>query len=124
MEKDKIESYRDLLVWQRSMELVIALYKLTTSYPKEELYGLTSQSRRCAVSIPSNIAEGTRRGSRKDYRQFLLIAYGSGSELETQLEIARRLDYGTIGDIKNVLSFLEEVMKMLNALIRKLQTTN
>lgn len=124
MEKDKIESYRDLLVWQRSMELVIALYKLTTSYPKEELYGLTSQSRRCAVSIPSNIAEGTRRGSRKDYRQFLLIAYGSGSELETQLEIARRLDYGTIGDIKNVLSILEEVMKMLNALIRKLQTTN
>jgi len=82
-----LKSYKDLIVWQRSMELVIAVYFLTEKYPKSELYGLVSQMRRAAVSIPSNIAEGRRRGSKKEFRQFLIIAYSSGAELETQIEI-------------------------------------
>lgn len=89
----KIESYENLIVWQKSMDLVTAIYELTRQFPKEEVFGLTSQMRRAAVSIPSNIAEGSRRGSRKDFRNFLLIAYGSGAELETQIKIAKRLSY-------------------------------
>ena len=90
-DKNKINTYRDLIVWQKSMDLVVEIYKLTKNFPKSEIYGLTSQMKRCAVSIPSNIAEGRRRGSRKDYRHFLIIAYGSGAELETQIEIVKRL---------------------------------
>ena len=80
-----IHSYKNLLVWQRSMDLVVAIYGLTKKFPKEEIYGLTSQMRRASVSIPSNIAEGRFRGTRKDYLQFLRIAYSSGAELETQM---------------------------------------
>lgn len=110
----KIHSYKDLIVWQKSMELVTAIYKFTESFPRGELYGLVSQMRRCAVSIPSNIAEGRRRSTRKDYRQFLIIAYGSGAELETQLEISKRLGFGGEQDYKKVEELLEEVMRMLN----------
>jgi four helix bundle protein len=78
---DKINSYKDLIVWQRSIELVIALYELMEKYPKEEIYGLTNQSRRAAVSIPSNIAEGRYMSTKKDFSQFLRIAFGSGAEL-------------------------------------------
>ncbi len=80
---EKIVSYKDLIVWQRSMELVTAIYKLTETFPRAEVFGLTSQMRRAAVSIPSNIAEGRRQSSKRDFRQFLVIAFGSGSELET-----------------------------------------
>ena len=110
----KIESYENLIVWQKSMDLVITIYTLTGKFPKEEIYGLTSQMRRAAVSIPSNIAEGSRRGSRKDFRNFLLIAYGSGAELETQIKIAKQLSYGETWDYEKVDTLLGEVMRMLN----------
>lgn len=104
------------------MELVVEVYKLTDKYPKTEIYGLVSQSRRCCVSIPSNIAEGRKRGTRKDFRQFLIIAYASGSELETQIEIAKRLNYGKPENFIKVDSLLLELMKMLNAMIYKVQS--
>jgi four helix bundle protein len=85
--KNNLNSYKDLIVWQRAMELVVEIYKLTDKFPKEEIYGIISQMRRCAISIPSNIAEGRRRDGKKDFRRFLIIAYGSGAELETQIEI-------------------------------------
>lgn len=116
-----ITSYKDLIVWQRAMELVKAIYKLTENFPKSEIYGLTSQMRRAAVSIPSNIAEGKMRGTRKDYRHFLLNAYGSGAELETQIEIAKQLCFGRNVDFNESSELLEEVMKMLNALTKNLK---
>ena len=91
-----IYSYRDLIVWQKSVELVVAIYKLTEKFPSVEVYGLTSQMRRAVISIPSNIAEGRKRGTRKDFRPFLVVAYSSGAELETQLEIAKKLPFGKI----------------------------
>jgi len=102
------------------MELVVAVYGLTGNYPKEERYGLISQTRRCSVSIPSNIAEGRFRGSKKDFLQFLRIAYASGAELETQIELAKRLFENIELDFSVVDSLLEEVMKMLNVMIKKL----
>lgn len=116
----KIESYENLIVWQKAMDVVTLVYGVTKKFPKEEIYGLTSQMRRCAVSIPSNIAEGSRRSSRKDFRNFLLIAFGSGAELETQLKIAIRLSYGTPEDYTQCMTLLNEVMRMLNTLISKL----
>ncbi len=114
-----ISSYKDLIVWQRAVELVVEIYKLTEDFPKEEIYGLTAQMRRSAVSIPSNIAEGRFRGTKKDYSQFLRIAYGSGAELETQIEIAKRLPKTKDMDYLKAGSLLEETMKMLNVIIRK-----
>jgi len=100
-----INSYKDLIVWQKSMNLVVEVYKLTDNYPKTEIYGLTSQTRRSSVSIPSNIAEGRKRSSRKDYRQFLIIAYASGAELETQIEIAKRLSFGINLDFTKLINY-------------------
>lgn len=108
--------YRELTVWQKALDLVVIVYKFTGSFPAQEQYGLTSQMRRAAVSIPSNIAEGSRRRG-KDTRHFLLIAFASGSELETQLEISRRLTYGNISLLKETESLLGEVMRMLNKMI-------
>ena len=116
----RINSYRDLIVWQRSIEVVIAVYELTEKFPREEIYGLTSQMRRSAVSISSNIAEGRFRGTKKDYLQFLRISYSSGAELETQIEISKRLPKTKNLNYLKVDSLLEEVMKMLNVMIRKL----
>lgn len=121
-EKIKIYSYKDLVVWQKSVELVAVIYALTEKFPQAEIYGLTSQMRRAAVSIPSNIAEGRRRGSRKDFRQFLLVAYSSGAELETQLEITRRLPFGKNLDYSGANSLLLEVMKMLNKMLSTLKS--
>jgi len=120
MSSHTIHSYKDLIVWQRAIELVIAIYKLTDLFPKDEQYVLTSQMRRAAISIPSNIAEGRRRGSKPDYLRFLRIAYASGAELETQIEIARHLPMTKGHDYTSVNAPLEEVMKMLNVLIHKL----
>jgi four helix bundle protein len=103
------------------MLLVTEIYKITSLYPREELYGLVSQSRRCAVSIPSNIAEGRRRGTKKDFRQFLIIAFSSGAELETQLQIAKNLRYAILKDYEKAGTLLEEVMKMLNAMINNMK---
>ncbi len=100
MENNFLRSYRDLIVWQKAVELVIVVYELTEQFPKSEMYGLTSQMRRAAVSVPSNISEGRRRGSRKDFRNFILTAFGSGSELETQIEISKRLSFGKNLDYK------------------------
>ncbi len=111
-----IIAYRDLIVWQKSMDLVIEIYKLTENFPKTEQYGIISQMRRAAVSIPSNIAEGRRRGSKKEFKQFLVIAYGSGAELETQIEITKRLNYANIEKYRNIDLLLLEVMRMLNKL--------
>jgi four helix bundle protein len=117
-----IYSYKDLTVWKRAMELVIAMYELTESFPRSEQYGLTSQMRRAAVSIPSNIAEGRRRGHRKEFIQFLLNAYSSGAELETQIEIAKQLSETKELNYKKVESILEEVMKMLNTITKNLKS--
>lgn len=107
-------SYKDLIVWQKSVELSVLVYKLTAAFPASELYGLTSQVRRAAVSIPANIAEGRMRGSKAEFQRFLSIAYGSGAELETHLEIAKRLSFGKNMDFRAVDALLLEVMKMLN----------
>lgn len=109
------------MVWQKAMDLVVSAYQLTSSFPKEEMYGLTSQMRRASVSIPSNIAEGRRRGTRKDFRQFLLVAFGSGAELETQLEIASRLKYGAKDAQEKTTKLLDEVMRMLNVMTDRLE---
>lgn len=114
------ESYRNLVVWQKSVDLVVEVYRLTEKFPKEEIYGLTSQMRRASVSIPSNIAEGSRRGSKKDFKNFILIAYGSGSELETQIEISLRLGFIERSNCKVAVDLLDEVMRMLNTLSHRL----
>ncbi len=117
---NKIQSYKDLIVWQKSMNLVVEIYKLTEQYPKSELYTLVSHTRKTAISIPSNIADGKRRNTKKDYRQFLVRAYASGAELETQIEIAKRLPFGQNLNFIQADSLLDEVMRMLNTLIRNL----
>lgn len=121
-EKGSVYSYKDLIVWQKSMDLVVEVYALTEKFPKSEMYGLTSQMRRSSISIPSNIAEGRRRGSRKDYRHFLTIAYGSGAELETQVEIAQRLLFDKNSSCEKLDGLLLETMKMLNKMLSTLIT--
>jgi len=116
-----LRNHKDLTVWKRSFEMVIHLYKTTANFPKDELYGLTSQIRRAAVSIPSNIAEGAARSSRKEFIQFLYISLGSLSELETQILIAAELKYLVLDEL---LSTIEEIRKMLLGLIKKLKNTD
>lgn len=118
MTNKTIHSYKDLIVWQRAMELVVAVYELTAQFPPEEIYGLISQMKRSAISIPSNIAEGRCRSTKKDYLQFLRISYGSGAELETQVEIVKRLPRTRLLNHIKVETLLTEVMKMLNVMIR------
>lgn len=117
-----LKSYKELIVWQKSIELVKEVYKLTYEFPKSELYGLYSQMQRATVSIPSNIAEGYSRKNLKEYIQFLHIAYGSSAELETQLIIVKEL-YPKL-NCNPVELLLEEVRKMLNTIIRKLEDNN
>ncbi len=112
-----MNSFKELLVWQKSRELVSALYLTTNSLPESEKFGLTSQSRRAAVSIPSNIAEGYRRKNRKEYVYFLSISAGSAAELETQLILINDI-FKT--DVTNLLKTLDEIQKMLSSLINKL----
>ena len=113
-------TYRDLIVWQKSIDLVAAVYVLTASFPRAEIYGLISQMRKAAVSIPSNIAEGRRRGTKNDFLHFLRISYGSGAELETQIEIAKRLQFTKPLVSANAESLLNEVMRMLNIMLKKM----
>ena len=117
-----VVSYRDLIVWQKSMDLVERVYRMTRAFPREELYALTSQVRRAAVSVPSNIAEGQARRSTAEFLHFLSIAQGSRAEVETQTLIALRLGYVTHGEIEGILSLLDELSRMLHALEAKLQT--
>mgnify|MGYP001582939787 FL=1 len=116
-----INSYKELIVWQKSMQLVLSVYELTEKFPREEIFGLVSQMRRASVSIPSNIAEGRLRSYRKEYRQFLLNSFGSGGELETQIEIAKQLPKTKDLDYSKTCSLLDEVMRMLNSMINKLK---
>lgn len=117
-----MNSYRDLIVWQKSMALVAAIYQKSNSFPKEELYGLCSQLRRAAVSVPSNIAEGYGRGSTQDYLRFLQISRGSLYEVQTQIEIALVLHYLNEAQVNSLMEEALEIEKMLNSLIRKLQS--
>jgi len=111
---------RDLIVWQRAIELTVEIYRLTRSFPKEEMYGLTSQMRRASVSIASNIAEGRGRLNPAEFRQFLGIAQGSIFELKTQLMVARQLEIGESKALDRAESLSEEVSKMLGSFIDKL----
>src|SRR3989344_2576776 len=115
-----MKTYQDLIVWKKSIELVLTTYNLTDNFPREEIFGLTSQIRRAAVSIPSNIAEGKMRGGSVEFKRFLSIAFASGAELETQIIISKRLPKNAKLDYNKVDSLLEEVMKMLNKLISQL----
>ncbi len=120
----KVErSYTDLIVWQKAIDVSLGVYKLTKGFPREEVYALTDQMRRAAVSIPSNIAEGRSRGTAKDFVHFLRIALGSASELETQLIIGGKLSYGDSSEYEKINALLSEVRRMLHAMIRKLDTS-
>ena len=114
-----LNSHKDLIVWQKSIDLIVLIYELTEKFPREELYGLIAQMRRSSVSIASNIAEGRSRGTRKDFQQFLRIAYGSAAELETQIIIAQKLKKTRDLDYSMIVGLLTEVMKMLNVMISK-----
>jgi len=118
--KDKIRSYRDLDIWKKGIELVKHIYTLTKNFPKQEVYGLVSQMRRSAISIPSNIAEGFRRYHKKEYKQFLYIALGSCAELETQLTIAKELKYIPENKEVELLEMLDHICRMISNLIKKL----
>ena len=115
-----VESYRDLKLWRRAVEMTLAVYRVTTGFPKEEVFGLTSQVRRASVSVASNIAEGYGRGSKGEYKQFLAMARGSNLEVQTQLFIATELGYGNSGQLKTADGLSTEVSKMLNSLLAKL----
>ncbi len=118
-----IKTHKDLIVWQKSLTLVLETYKVTEQFSRIEQYGLVSQMRRAAVSIPSNIAEGRRRGGKKEFKHFLQIAFGSGAELETQIEIAKSLPQLENLNYTAADQLLDEVMRMLNVMIHNLSKT-
>jgi four helix bundle protein len=115
-----IRSHKDLVVWKKGIRLCKDIYELTEKFPKSETYGISSQMRRAAISIPSNIAEGRSRGTRKDFIQFLRIALGSASELETQIEIAKQLAGTEEYRYKEIEILLDEVSRMTMGMIKKL----
>lgn len=115
-----MKDFKKLNVWQKSIELVVFVYNASKKLPREEKYGLTSQMTRAAVSIPSNIAEGSSRFSEKDYFRFLEIALGSAFELETQLIIVKKLEFISPNDIKNLIEYTKVIQKMLTGLMNKL----
>ncbi len=115
-----MKTHTDLIVWQKSISLVKIVYRVTENFPDTEKFGLVNQMRRCAVSIPSNIAEGNARMGDPEFRQFLKIAYGSSAELETQLVIAQELGFLSRPDFDTVQELLVEVRKMLNVFIANL----
>ena len=117
----KIESFKDLKIWQKGMEIVIDIYNLTKDFPREELYSMTSQMRRSAISIPSNIAEGFKRYHDKEYRQFLHITLGSSAELETQLILAKKLEYIKEKEAEKIYEKIDHLSRMITALMRKLK---
>ncbi len=119
---EKIKNFQDLRIWQIGIEVVKDIYIVTKKFPREELYGLTSQMRRSAVSIPSNIAEGFRRYHNKEYKQFLYIALGSCAELETQIIIANELDYINETNKTELIEKIKYICRMTVKLINKLQS--
>src|SRR5687767_608773 len=118
------KAFRDLKVWQRSMDLVERIYKVSATFPKDERFGLTSQIRRAAVSVPSNIGEGSRRKKRKAFLNHLDIALGSQAEVEVQLEIAQRLRFLKMALYRQTQNAVEEIGRMLNGLIVSLEPEN
>ena len=120
----EVKTHKDLLVWQKSIDLVMLVYSLTKQYPKEELYALTNQIRRCVTSIPANIAEGSGRKNKGELIQFLHIALGSATELETLLIISMKLQYITAEQYEESDKALNEIIKMICGLINSLKTSN
>ena len=116
-----MKDYKKLNVWQKSIQLVISIYKVSTNFPTEEKYGLTSQITRAAVSVPSNIAEGSSRQSEKDYFRFLEIALGSAFELETQLIIVEKLEFVNPSELSELIDETRNIQKMLSGLMSKLK---
>jgi four helix bundle protein len=116
-----INSFKDLIVWQKSYDIAIKVYVGTKQFPKEEMYGITSQIRRSAVSVPSNIAEGYGRRRTREYERFLSIALGSLYELQTQLCLAKDIGLPFPAELQNALELSNEIEKMLNTMIKKLQ---
>lgn len=117
-----MKDFKDLHVWQKSHQLTLAIYKVSKSFPKDELYCLTSQIRRSAISLPSNISEGCGRFSDKELAQFLVVASGSASELSYQLLLARDLDYISSTIYDPLQNQITEIQKMLNVFIKKLKS--
>jgi four helix bundle protein len=115
-----IETYRDLEIWKKGIELVKSIYKSTENFPKQETYGLISQMRRSAISIPSNAAEGFKRYHNKEYKQFLYVTLGSCAELETQITIAKELKYIQQSEETVLLEKLDHIGRMISNLIKKL----
>lgn len=115
-----MQTYKELIVWQRGIQLTKAVYRITEKFPKSEMFGLTSQMRRAAVSIPANIAEGYARKHRAEYIQFARIAYGSGAELETFFVLVEELKYVPESDMTEPSRLLNETMRMLNKFISSL----
>ena len=113
-------SFQDLIVWQRAIDLTTEIYRFTEDFPKSEIYGLTSQIRRAAISVASNIAEGSGRGSKRDFRHFLMNARGSICEVQTQLVVAGKLEFGSREKIAEIESMANEVGRMLNGLIQSM----
>jgi four helix bundle protein len=122
-QRHKVKTYRELIVWQKAMQLVTQIYKNTEDLPKEELYGLISQIRRSSISIPSNIAEGYGRNSTNDYIRFLQISRGSLYELQTQLEICLNLNYLNQISFNDIYEQSREIERMLSSLINKLNSS-
>jgi len=124
----KIKNFRDLRIWQNSMDLISDIYSSTRTFPKDEIYGLVTQIRRAAVSIASNIAEGFSRYHKKEYIHFLYIALGSCSELATQIEISSRLDFISLEMKKDILDKIDHISRMITKLIKTIvsqkRTTN
>ena len=120
--ENSIKTFRDLKVWQKGMDLCLLIYQSTEEFPDREKFGLTSQMRRCSVSIPSNIAEGYGRKSTKDYIRFLQISIGSIYELQTQTEISEKLKYLNQEAMTEINSKSNEIERMLSSLIQKLKT--
>lgn len=118
---EKIKSFKELRIWQKGIEIVKDVYTLTKKLPKEELYGLTSQMRRSAISIPSNVAEGFKRYHNKEYSQFLYIALGSIGELETQIIIARELKFIADKELIAISEKIDHISRMISSLIGKLR---
>ncbi len=112
-----MHDYKKLRVWKASMELAKETYQVTDSFPRSEIFGLTNQLRRCSISIPSNVAEGSGRSTNKDFKYFLHIAYGSSCELETQLILATELNYQSESESNRLISKVNDIQKMLFGLI-------
>jgi four helix bundle protein len=121
MEQQKIKTYRDLIVWQKSINIVTDTYRVTRHFPKQEAFGLILQIRKSSISIPSNIAEGYSRYSNKEFTRFLEIAIGSLSEMQTQLLISLNLEYLSKNDFTILTENSREIERMLSSLIRKLK---